>query len=69
MFAPCMPAARRRLTPGITRPPGPLLKMRSFVSRVGCMPLLDSARVGATPLRIRGFDALAGRVSLQPEGE
>jgi hypothetical protein len=28
------------LTPGITRRPEPLLKMKSFVSAVGCRPLL-----------------------------
>ena len=32
-----------RLTPGITRPPKPLLKMKVFVSGVGCMPLFGCA--------------------------
>ena len=31
----------RRITPGITRPPARWRLMRLFVSRVGCMPMLD----------------------------
>jgi hypothetical protein len=37
------------LSPGITRRPKPLLKMRATVSAVGCMPLLDAAFAFTVP--------------------